>query len=369
MAVMTRFGKFLTVLGCAAFVSVCHAQSPAAPALTPADGTFKIANFRFNTGEVLPDFHIHYLTVGTLRRDAAGHALNAVLLLHGTGGQGSSFTKGEFPQILISPGGLLDPAKYFVIMPDGIGHGSSSKPSDGLRMHFPKYDYDDMVKAEHALVTDGLHIDHLRLILGTSMGCMQAFMWGEMWPDITPALMPLACNARPIVGRNRLWREMGILAIKSDPAWMGGDYKSEPIAGLTADAMALVLAGSAPLRMQKDLPTPDAADKRAAESLARQVSSLDANNAIYQLESSRDYDPNGKLEAITAHVMWVNSTDDFVNPPELGLVEKDVRRIKHGRFVLIQATADTNGHGTHSMPSVWGNHLAELLKDTERQNP
>lgn len=337
----------------------------APPPLAPRDANFLLPNFRFNSGETLPELRIHYRTLGTLKRDAAGHATNAVLVLHGTGGAGSSFLAGEMAEVLFKPGGQLDPAKYFLILPDAIGHGASSKPSDGLRMKFPKYDYDDMVRAQYDLVTKGLGVDHLRLLLGTSMGCMHAFQWGEAWPDFTDAMMPLACNAGPIVGRNRLHRVLEIMAIKADPAWKGGDYTEQPVSGLTGAAVGLLLSSSAPLRSQHDLPTPDAVDARAASGIAGIVRRTDANDMIYQKDSSRNYNPNPGLEKIKAHVMWINSADDFNNPFELGLAEKDVKRIRNGRFVLIPGTETTNGHSTHSMPSVWGGYLAELMRRSE----
>jgi homoserine O-acetyltransferase len=338
----------------------------AAQALPPAkEGDFVLKDFHFNSGETLPELRIHYTTLGEPRRDAKGHVVNAVLMLHGTGGSGTSMIGGEFEKILFKPGGQLDPAKYYLIFPDGIGHGKSSKPSDGLRMKFPRYDYDDMVRVQYALVTKQLGVDHLRLILGTSMGCMHAFMWGEDWPDVIDALMPLACNAGPIVGRNRQHRVLEIMAVKADPAWKGGDYVEEPVSGLTGAAVGLILGGSATLRAQADMPTTEAVDKRMAESVARIVARTDANDLIYYKDASRNYDPNLGLEKIKAQVMWINSADDFLNPPELGLAEKDVKRIRNGRFVVIPASAATNGHATHSMPSVWGQYLAELMRRSE----
>jgi homoserine O-acetyltransferase/O-succinyltransferase len=351
----------LVALAATLLPMAASAQIAAPPAVAPKTGDYVIKDFRFESGETLPALRIHYTTLGEPQRDAHGHVSNAVLLLHGTGGSGSGFQHGEFADILLKPGGLLDPAKYFIIMPDGIGHGGSSKPSDGLRMRFPKYDYDDMVAAQHVVVADALHIDNLRLILGVSMGCMQAFVWAETWPGYARALMPLACNARRIAGRNRLIRDMEILLVKSDPAWKGGDYETEPVAGLMGLSAAKILGGSAVLRMQKELSTPDLADARAASSLARLARSADANDEIYQTDSSRDYDPHPRLETITVPVMWVNSADDFLNPPELGFAQQDVRKLRRGRFVLIPGSEKTNGHATHSMPSIWESYLAELL--------
>jgi homoserine O-acetyltransferase len=195
---------------------------PAGPEVRQGD--YVARDFRFRSGESLPELKLHYRTLGTPRRDAAGKIVNAVMILHGTGGAGDQFLQPQFAGVLFAPGGLLDPARWYVILPDGIGHGGSSRPSNGLRMRFPRYGYDDMVAAQHELLVQGLGVQHLRLLMGTSMGCMHAFVWGETWPDFADALMPLACLPTRIVGRNRLWRDMAMDAIRSDPAWKGGDY-------------------------------------------------------------------------------------------------------------------------------------------------
>ena len=225
------------------------------------NGSFDIRDFRFGTGETLPDLHLHYLTLGTLHRDAGGHADNAVLLLHGTGGSAHSLLNPVFSDVLFGPGQPLDITKFFIILPDDIGHGESSKPSDGLRMKFPQYDYDDMVRSQHEMLVDGLHVDHLRLILGTSMGCMQSFVWGETYPQFSDALAPFACLPIEIAGRNRMWRYMAMQSIRNDPAWDNGNYTNEPVEGLRGAADFLIIAGSAPQQMQKDFPTrPQAED-------------------------------------------------------------------------------------------------------------
>ena len=298
-------------------------------------------------------------------RDAKGHVTNAVLILHGTGGTGQQFFRPQFANVLFGPGQLLDTSRYFIILPDDIGHGKSSKPSDGLRMKFPKYDYADMVEAEHRLVTEGLGVDHLRLVMGTSMGCMHAFMWGETFPTDMDALMPLACLPVSLAGRNRLWRAMVIQAIEADPAWKGGDYAQEPAAGLRTAADLIAIAGSAPLQMQKTLPTREAADAYAADYVQRSLADTDANDTIYQIDASRTYDPEPGLADIVAPMMWINSADDFINPPELGVAEREVTKIKGARFVLIPTSEATHGHGTHTWAAVWQDHLAELLKQSE----
>ncbi len=337
------------------------AQAQTVPATQ--EGDYTVQNFKFRDGETLPALKLHYTTLGTPLRDARGRVTNAVLIMHGTGGDGHQFLRPQFSGVLFVPGGLLDATKYYIILPDGIGHGKSSKPSDGLHAHFPQYDYDDMVAAQYALVTKGLHINHLRLVMGTSMGCMHSFVWGETYPDFMDALMPLACEPVQIAGRNRMWRKMLMDAIKADPAWMGGDYKTEPQMALRVGTDMLVLAGSAPLQMQKADPTRDAADKYLDDYTTKELASLDANDLLYQVGASRNYDPSSKLETIKAPVMWVNSADDFINPPELGIAEKEVTRLKRGHYVLIPISDQTHGHGTHTWAAVWQSYMAELLKE------
>lgn len=337
------------------------------PKLNLHEGDFTIGNFQFASGENLPQLRIHYTTLGTPLRDARGKVTNAVLIMHGTGGDGHQFLRPQFAGVLFRPGGLLDPAHMYIILPDDIGHGKSSKPSDGLRAHFPHYRYADMVRAEHALVVQGLHVDHLRLVMGTSMGCMHTFMWGEAWPDFMDALMPLACLPVPIVGRNLLWRAMLVDAIRKDPAWDGGDYKTEPAEALRTAANLLIVAGSAPIAMQASLATRAAVGKYLAETQAHEMHVLDANDILYAIESSKDYDPSAGLARITAPVMWVNSTDDFVNPPELGIAEREVEKIGNGTFVLIPASKDTHGHSTHTWAAIWQSYLVQLLQESSHR--
>jgi homoserine O-acetyltransferase len=337
----------------------------AAPSQTPsqyatAEADYVAHNFQFKSGETLAELRIHYTTLGQPRRDAHGQVSNAVLILHGTGGAGTSFLIPQFAGELFGPGQLLDSGRYFIILPDGIGHGKSSKPSDGLHARFPQYDYDDMVAAEHLLVTEGLGIQHLRLIFGTSMGCMHSFLWGESYPNFMDALMPMACLPVQIAGRNRLWRKMAIDAIRKDPAWNGGEYKEEPKQALRTAEDLVVIAGSAPLVMQKTLPTRDAADKYA-DGLDQRAAALDANDFLYQVSASRNYDPSSQLEKITAPVMWINSADDFINPPELGIAEKQSERLKNGTFILLPISSLTHGHGTHTWAVAWKPYLQQIL--------
>lgn len=349
----------------AGLVAAVSAAGAAWAAPDPVAHDYVIRDFGFRSGERLPELKIRYHTLGTPRTDASGKVTNAVLILHGTGGTGRQFTNPLFADVLFAPGGLLDPAKYFIIMPDNLGHGGSSKPSDGLKARFPKYDYADMVEAQHQLVTQGLKVERLRLIMGTSMGCMHSFMWAETWPNAARALMPLACQPVEIAGRNRLWRRMAIEAITSDPAWKGGDYQVPPVQGLKTAADLLILAGAAPLPMQAQLPTRVAVDEWLARELPRRIAGMDANDFLYQVDASRTYDPSKDLEKITAPMTWVNSADDFINPPELGIAEQAAKRLKTTRYVLIPASLQSRGHGTHTHAALWKDELADLLRRSE----
>ena len=328
------------------------------------DGAVVLPNFRFGSGETLPELKLHYLTLGTPHRNAAGHVDNAVLLLHGTGGNARSLLNPIFSDVLFVPGGLLDITKYFLILPDDIGHGESSKPSDGLHAHFPAYDYDDMVRSQRRML-DEMKIDHLRLILGTSMGCMQSFVWGETYPDFMDALAPFACLPVQIAGRNRMMRYMAIQAIKQDPAWMDGEYKAQPVQGLRTANEILLIMGSSPLQMQKQAPTREQAEQYVDRYLDRTMASTDANNMVFYLNASRNYDPGPRLETITAPVLWINSADDFINPAELGIAETMVKRLPHARFILLPLSDATRGHGTHTAAAIWKDYLAEFLRQTE----
>jgi homoserine O-acetyltransferase len=363
---MILFARLVSLVGGALFAAVAvfgqaAAEAPSKYAVT--EGDYVAHDFKFKSGEQLPELRLHYRTLGKLTRNAQGRATNAVLILHGTGGSGQQFLQPQFAGELFGPGQLLDINRYFIILPDGIGHGKSSKPSDGMHAHFPSYDYDDMVAAQHVLLTEGLKIQYLRLIFGTSMGCMHSFVWGETYPDFADALMPMACLPMQIAGRNRVWRKMMMDAIREDPAWKGGEYKDEPAEGLRAAEDILVIAGSAPLVMQKMLPTRDAADKYVAES-GKRAGALDANDLLYQVNASRNYDPSAQLEKITATIMWVNSADDFINPPELGIAEKESKRLKNGTFVLLPISELTHGHGTHTWAVAWDSYLKQLLEKT-----
>lgn len=324
-------------------------------------GDFVIRNFRFASGEVLPELRLHYLTLGKPRRDAAGKTRNAVLILHGTTGSGRQFLSPGFANELFGPGQLLDTTRYYVILPDGIGHGRSSKPSDGLRARFPRYGYQDMITAQYRLLTEELKVNHLRLVMGTSMGGMHAWMWGERYPDFMDGLVPLASVPTEIAGRNRMMRKMMIDAIRSDPEWNGGNYSRQP-RGLQAALHILFMMTSSPLQQHRAAPTREAADRWITEWMRTRLASTDANDFLYAFDASHDYDPSHHLERITAPVLAINSADDLVNPPELGLMERLIARVKQGRYILIPTSEQTRGHGTHTMAAVWREHLETFLK-------
>ncbi|WP_426169288.1 alpha/beta fold hydrolase [Sandarakinorhabdus sp. DWP1-3-1] len=339
--------------------------TPAASKWPVAEADYAIPNFRFGSGETLPKLNQHYRTLGTPRRDAAGNVVNAVMVLHGTGGTGAQFLRPQFADALYGPGQPLDITRYFIILPDAIGHGGSTKPSDGLRMTFPKYDYDDMVDAQYRLLTEHLKVKQLRLLMGTSMGCMMDFVHGTRHPDAARAIMPTACQTVELAGRNRLWRQMTIDAIKADPLWQGGNYTSPPLGGLRTAAVLGVIAGSAPVRMQADWPTREKAEAALKGIVERAMAETDANDTIYRLDASRNYNPSPLLGRITVPVTWINSADDFINPPGLALPEREVKKMPNARFVLIPETAETRGHSTHTWAQFWTAELVDLLKRTE----
>ena len=328
----------------------------AAPAATfPAavEGDYTVHNFRFHDGETLADLRLHYYTIGN------PSATNAVLIMHGTGGSGKGFQSQQFGGELFGEGQPLDASKFFIIMPDAIGHGGSSKPSDGMRTRFPKYCYHDMIHADYQLLTEHLGVRHLRLVMGTSMGAMHTWLWGEMYPEFMDSLMPLASAPIQIAGRNRLLRDMIMDAITSDPEYDHGNY-THPIHGLRAAQYGLTMMTSSPLVMQKQWPTRDAADA-GFERLMQTAMNKDANDMLYQFASSSDYNPEPDLEKIQARLIAVNSADDVVNPPELGILERCIKRVKNGRYVLIPTGPETRGHGTHSVAKLWKQYVVELL--------
>jgi homoserine O-acetyltransferase len=370
--------KMLHFLALPFLAAPALAQSPPIEAVPPihitgtpdpravAEGDFVLRDFVFGSGERLAELRQHYRTLGAPRTDMQGNIVNAVMVLHGTGGTGTQFLQPQFADELYGPGQPLDIRKYFIILPDAIGHGASSKPSDGLRMAFPKYDYADMVSAQHRLLTEHFRIRELRLLMGTSMGCMMGFQFGTDYPSTARAIMPLACNTVPLAGRNRLWRAIAIDAIKADPDWQGGNYTRQPVNGAKVGVALQIMAGSAPVRMQAQWPTRDAADKAAIDTMAQAMAgAADANDRIYQLEASRNYNPSPNLARITVPLTWVNSADDFINPPGLGLAERDVTKLPKGKFVLVPESADTHGHSTHTWAKFWKQDLIDLLARSE----
>ena len=320
-----------------------------------------LKDFRFADGERLPSVRMHVTTLGAPHRNAAGQIDNAVMVLHGTGGTGKQFLQPQFADELYGVGQPLDITRTYVILPDNLGHGGSSKPSDEMRMHFPKYDYGDMIEAQHRMLTEGLGITHMRLIMGTSMGCMHSFMWGETYPDFASALMPLACEPIEIAGLNRMWRQLGINGIEADPEWQGGNYKAEPMMGLRAAENLLFVAGGAPLYYQAQYQTRAAASAYAEGRVAEAIKHLDANDLIYQLDSSRNYNPWPQLQRIKVPLTWINSADDFINPRNLPVPAEALKRMPTAKFRLIPETAETHGHGTHTWAKFWKADLSELL--------
>ncbi len=337
----------------------------AAPYPPPLERDFILRNFQFASGESLPELRIHYRTLGRPKPDARGLVRNAVLILHGTGGSGASLMRAEFAGELFGPGQLLDAARYFIVLPDGIGHGRSSKPSDGLHARFPHYGYRDMVQAQFLLLTRGLKVNHARLVMGTSMGGMHTWLWGEQHPQFMDALMPLASLPAQISGRNRAWRRTVIDAIRNDPDWKGGDYEREPPSLRTALAMLWLMGSNPPLR-QQEAPTLAQADEVLEEYIDTHLHGSDANDMMYALAASHDYGPGPGLERIEAPLLAVNSADDLVNPPELGILEREIRRVPHGRAVVIPYSEHTHGHGSHTYAVLWKPYLEDLLKSPER---
>jgi homoserine O-acetyltransferase/O-succinyltransferase len=329
------------------------------------EGDFAAGEFHFRSGQELADLRIHYRTLGSPRADEKGVVRNAILILHGTTGSGAGFLNKNFAGELFNAGQLLDANRYFIILPDDIGHGQSSRPSESLHGKFPNYDYGDMVEAEYRLVTDGLHVNHLRLVMGTSMGGMHTWLWGETYPELMDALMPLASLPEQISGRNRVWRRMICDSIRNDPQWNGGDYQTQP-PNLRIAAEILWFMGSNPALRYREAPTGKKADEALTQYGDNAMKTMDANNVLYALDSSRDYDPGPKLEAITAPLLAVNSADDLINPPDLGILEKGIKRVKNGKAIVIPEGPDTQGHGTHTLAKVWKSDLAELLKSSEK---
>jgi len=331
----------------------------------PTEGDFTIRDFKFQSGETLPELRIHYRTLGKPEKDAKGKTTNAVLIMHGTTGSGAQFIRPEFAGELFGKDQPLDATKFFIVLPDGIGHGKSSKPSDGMHGKFPRYGYLDMVDAQYRLLTDGLGVNHARLVMGTSMGGMHTWLWGELHPDFIDALMPLASLPTQISGRNRAWRRMVIDAIRNDPAWNRGEYKAQPPSMRTA-AQMLWFMSSNPVLRQKDAPSLAKTDEVLDKFVEQIVKTDDANDVLYALEASHDYDPGPNLEKIRAPLLAINSADDLINPAELGILEREMKRVPKGRAIVIPLSEKTRGHGSHTIASLWKDQLIKLLAETKQ---
>jgi len=353
------------VLGVSLVAALFAARAVGANYPPPAEGDFLIRDFRFASGESLPELRLHYRTFGTPRADAHGVVRNAVLILHGTGGSGASLVRAEFAGELFGPGQPLDAARFFIVLPDGIGHGRSSKPSDGLHARFPRYGYQDMVEAEFRLLTQGLRVNHARLVMGTSMGGMHTWLWGEQHPQFMDTLMPLASLPTQVSGRNRVWRRLVIDAIRNDPAWQGGEYRTQPPSLRTAIEMVW-LVGSNPVLRQQEAPTRAQADQVIDRYVNEHMKTEDANDILYAVNASHDYDPGPALEKIEAPLLAINSADDLINPPELRILEREIRRVPHGRAIVIPFSERTHGHGSHTHAVLWKPDLEELLQSPER---
>ena len=358
MNLTTRISAFLLSILAASLLSA--AEYPG-----PTEGDFTIRDFKFASGETMPELRIHYRTLGKIEKDARGKTTNAILIMHGTTGSGAQFIRPEFAGELFGKDQPLDATKFFIILPDGIGHGKSSKPSDGMHAKFPAYGYIDMVEAQYRLLTDRLGVNHARLVMGTSMGGMHTWLWGEMHPDFMDALMPLASLPTQISGRNRVWRRMIIDSIRNDPAWNGGEYKTQPPSLRTAAEM-LWFMSSNPVLRQKEAPTLRETDEKIDQFVNDYVKTGDANDVLYALQASHDYDPGPSLQKIRAPLLAINTADDLINPPELGILEREIKRVPHGRAIVMPMTDKTHGHGSHTIAALWKDELAKLLKQTNR---
>ena len=336
------------------FLFIVVAASHAA-AQNRKEGDFVLNNFTFHDGTKLASLSMHYITLGDPKSPA-------VLVLHGTNGNGAGLLSPDFGGQLFGPGQPLDAGKHFIILPDMIGTGKSTKPSDGLKMRFPHYNYDDMVLATHRLLTEGLKIKHLYLVMGNSMGGMLTWVWGETYPGFMDGLVPLAATPAPMSGRNWLTRRMFIETIRSDPAWNNGDYTSPPGSLKIANATFGFATSGGTLGLQKRAATRAAGDRLVEAQLTTSITG-DANDAIYQMDASRDYDPAPKLGAITAPLLAITSADDERNPPETGLMQRGIAQVKKGQAFLIPASEDTRGHGTTGMARLWQDRLAKFLAD------
>lgn len=340
------------VLACLAFALSFAASAQNFPA--PREGDFVLKDFRFHTGQVLPEVRMHYVTLGAPSGEP-------VLVLHGTAGSSASMLTPAFAGELFGPGQPLDASKYFIVIPDSLGHGKSTKPSDGLRASFPKYDYDDMVEAQYRLVKEGLGIKHLRLVIGNSMGGMQTWIWGTKYPGEMDALVPMACQPSEMSSRNWILRRLITDSITSDPEWNGGNYTRQPKAAQFASVFFGFATSGGDLALYKAAPTREKADA-LLDARMKAPFPADANDVLYQWGSSGSYNPSPNLEKIQAQVLAINAADDERNPPETGIMEREMKRVKNGRYSLIPASDQTAGHGTTGSAKWYRDQLAELLR-------
>jgi homoserine O-acetyltransferase/O-succinyltransferase len=345
---------------CATGLALGASMARAADYPAPETGNWIVGDFRFHTGETLAELRLHYMTIG----DPSGVP---VLILHGSSRAGTSFLTERFAGELFGPGQPLDARRYYLILPDAIGAGESSKPSDGLRTKFPRYSYDDIVRAQYRLVTEHLGIDHVRLVLGSSAGGMQTWLWGEMYPDFMDALVPLAALPMPMSGRNWMMRRMVIDAIRNDPQWHDGNYTSQPLIWQRTYAYFGMATNGGTRAIYKAAATREATDRIVDARLAAGTDA-DANDILYAYDASRDYDPTRELERIEAALLSVNAEDDERNPIELGVLEREVARVPHGDYIVIPASEHTHGHGTTQDASLWKDALAALLDSAPRRH-
>ncbi len=326
----------------------------------PVQGDYVAHDFRFHDGQVMQDLHLHYTTLGN--KDG-----EPVLVLHGTAGTGMGMLTPEFAGELFGPGQALDARKYFIILPDVIGAGQSSKPSDGMRASFPRYNYDDMIAAQHQMLTEGLGVRHLRLVIGNSMGGMETWRWGEQHPDFMDAIVPMASQPTEMSSRNWMMRRMIIDAVRKDPAWQGGNYTEQPPILRYANVWMGIATSGGTLAYAKQAPTREAADALLDARLAAPFTA-DANDFMYQWDASRDYDAAPGLDRITAKVLVINSADDERNPPETGLLDSALKQVKDAKYDLIPASAETRGHGTTSMAKFYQRELADFLASVPKRS-
>ena len=342
-------------------ITLAALASAAADYPTAQEGTWTVRDFRFHTGEVLPELRLHYRTVGAPTGEP-------VLILHGTTGSGASMLTAAFAGELFGPGQPLDASRYYIILPDAIGTGKSSKPSDGLRTRFPRYNYEDMVDAQYRLVREHLGLRHVRLVLGNSMGGMQTWIWAQKYAGFMDVAVPMASLPAEMSGRNWMMRRLIIDSIRNDPEWMNGNYTTQPRSAQFASVFYGLGTNGGNQRLFKDAPTRDKADQLLDQRLKLPFTG-DANDHLYQWDSSRDYNPSTGLEKIKATVLAINAADDERNPPELGLLDREIKRVKNGRVLVIPASDNTAGHGTTGMAKFYQRELGELLQSAPRLAP